>query len=157
MKKVLCFGTFDILHPGHIYFLKECKKLGDFLVVVVARDLTVKKVKGRWPKNDEKSRKQSLVKLETGKIKKTKIANQVILGKKDDPYKIIEKIRPDIICLGYDQKTFTEDLKLKLARRGIDCEVSRIGAFKPEKYKSSKLSTHFDLTKKSKSDKVEIS
>ena len=45
-KKIVIAGTFDILHPGHVYFLKEARKHGDSLVVVIARDETVKNLKG---------------------------------------------------------------------------------------------------------------
>ena len=47
MKKVMCAGTFDIVHKGHIYFLEQAKKFGDYLVVVVARDSTSEKNKGK--------------------------------------------------------------------------------------------------------------
>jgi len=47
LVKVLAFGTFDILHPGHEFYLKEAKKHGDILDVVVARDSTVEKIKGK--------------------------------------------------------------------------------------------------------------
>ena len=49
MTTVMCFGTFDTLHPGHLYFLRECRRYGDNLVVVIARDATVAKVKGKKP------------------------------------------------------------------------------------------------------------
>ncbi len=50
MTTVMCFGTFDILHPGHLYFLRECEKYGDELIVVIARDATVEKVKEKKTK-----------------------------------------------------------------------------------------------------------
>jgi len=131
MKKVLSFGTFDILHPGHTYFLKQAKKYGDFLVVVVARDLTVKKVRGRMGGNDEKIRKRGVENL--------KIADQVLLGDENDYYKVLDKVRPDVICLGYDQKSFTDDLEQELRKRKINSKIVRIKSYKPEKYKSSKL------------------
>lgn len=134
IKKVLCFGTFDIVHPGHIYFLKQAKKYGDFLTVVIARDLTVLKVKGRIPKNHERKRLREIEELS--------IADRVILGDENDPYKIIERVEPDIICLGYDQKAFVDGLKAELKKIKINCKIYRIGAHKPEIYKSSTL-RHF--------------
>lgn len=130
-KKIICFGTFDILHPGHVYFLKESKKLGDFLVVVVARDVTVRKVRGRMGRNSEEKRKE--------KIEKLRVADEVMLGDERDPYKILDKVRPDIICLGYDQKVFTDDLKGELEKRRVEAKVVRMRAYKPKIYKSSKL------------------
>ena len=55
MVKVMATGTFDLLHLGHIYYLKEAKKLGDTLTVVVATDSTVRKLKHE-PVNQEKIR-----------------------------------------------------------------------------------------------------
>ena len=49
IKKVMIFGTFDKFHPGHINFLKQSEQYGDYLIVVVARDITVKKLKGKMP------------------------------------------------------------------------------------------------------------
>jgi len=49
-KKVLVFGTFDGLHEGHKNFFKQAREFGDFLVVVVGRDSTIVKTKGRPPK-----------------------------------------------------------------------------------------------------------
>ena len=131
-KKVLAFGTFDIFHPGHDFFLKEAKKLGDCLNVVVARDATVEDVKGVRPLNDEMKRIAVLQSLEC--------VDKVFLGKLGDKYKIIEELKPDIICLGYDQKHFIERLEAELIERGLNVEIVRIEkCFKPELYKSSKL------------------
>ena len=47
MKTVMAFGTFDLMHPGHEYFLRQAKKRGDYLIAVIARDSTVKKLKGK--------------------------------------------------------------------------------------------------------------
>ena len=130
MKKVLVFGTFDIVHPGHEYFLKQAKEHGDELIVVIARDLTVKQVKKLMPDNNELERLKSIQKLD--------YVDKAVLGSMDiDKYKIIEEIKPDIICLGYDQKAFTDDLEAKLHERGLRPEIIRISAYKPEKHKSS--------------------
>ena len=129
MTKVLVFGTFDILHPGHVYFLNQSKKLGDFLYVVVSRDETVKELKGKYPENDELAR--------LGNIKKVSVVNQAILGNLEDKYKVLEKIKPDIIALGYDQKFFTDNLEQEVGKRKIDCRIVRLGAYQPKKYKSS--------------------
>ncbi len=96
MKKVLVFGTFDVFHKGHEYFLKESKKYGDKLLVVIARDETVKKVKGKNPKNNENKRKKV--------VEDSGLVDKAVLGYKDDRYKIIEELKPGVICLGYDHK-----------------------------------------------------
>ncbi len=134
MKRVLVFGTFDIFHPGHEYFLKQAKKLGNQLVVVVARDKTVEQVKGKAPVNDEQAR--------LGVIQKLDYVSKAVLGyETSDKYKIIREIKPDIICLGYDQTTFTNDLEAKLHEIGLSPEIIRIDAYKPHKYKSSHYKT----------------
>ncbi len=132
MVKVMVFGTFDIFHYGHANFLKQAKQYGDYLIVVVARDLTVKKIKGEWPFNKEDSRVQ--------KIKKSRLANKVVLGCLGDKYKIITKLKPDVICLGYDQNSFTDILKYELKKRNLShIKIIRLKPYKPEIYKSSKL------------------
>jgi|SRR3989344_5775036 len=131
MKKVLVFGTFDIFHPGHDFFLRKAKSYGDELYVVVARDSTVKQVKNRNTINNENKRIEILNVLF--------YVTEARLGYEGDKYKIIEEIKPDIICLGYDQKVFTENLKEKLIEIGLNLEIIRIEAYKPDVFKSSKL------------------
>ncbi|MFH1235930.1 MAG: M15 family metallopeptidase [Parcubacteria group bacterium] len=129
MKKVLAAGTFDLLHPGHIWFLTQAKKLGDHLTVIVARDVTVKKVKGIAPHQMEHQRAQALRNLG--------IADQVVIGGKNNKLLAIKKVRPDIICLGYDQRAFTGNLRIELARLGFFPEIVRMKAYRPDTYKSS--------------------
>lgn len=110
-------GTFDLLHMGHIYYLKEAKKLGDELFVVVACDATVRKMKHE-PVTPEKMR--------VNIIKELQIVDQVFLGKEDDMFEIVEKIQPDIIAIGYDQIHDEEKLKEDLKKRGIEAEIVRL-------------------------------
>lgn len=131
MKKVLVFGTFDQLHPGHLNFFKQAKKYG-FLFVVVARDQTVKKLKKKKTQQKEKIRQMTL--------KKTGLANKVLLGNLKNPYTIIKKIKPDVICLGYDQKFFIKDLPKKIKEFELKTKIVRLKAYKPNIYKSSKIS-----------------
>lgn len=130
-RKVIAFGTFDIIHPGHESYLKQARELGDKLVVVVARDATAEKTKGRWPKNDERARLQKII--------ESNLADEVVLGDLDDRYKVLEKFRPDIVALGYDQKTDMKKLEEKLGKLNIDAKIVRLNSYKPEIYKSSKL------------------
>ncbi len=128
-KKVMCFGTFDVLHAGHKFYLTEARKLGDYLVVVVARDDTVKEVKKRQPLHSENERVRNLQQLG--------ITDKVVLGYSGDKLKIVEEEKPDVICLGYDQTFFTDKIKEKLQQRALKVEVVRLPAYKPEVYKSS--------------------
>lgn len=131
MKKVMCFGTFDVLHEGHKFYLMEAKKLGDYLVVVVARDETVKDVKKRQPLHNETERVKNLRQLG--------IADKVVLGNPGDKLKVVEDERPSIVCLGYDQTFFTDKIKERLQQRGLSVDIVRLLAYKPDVYKSSLL------------------
>lgn len=129
VKKVLVFGTFDKLHPGHLNFLKQAKKLGGFLIVVVARDQTVLRVKGHKPIENEKDRLKNL--------KNIHLANQVILGHSSDPYQVIKKSKPDVITLGYDQNIFIDGLTCFLTKEKLKTKVVRLKPHRPEIFKSS--------------------
>ncbi len=132
MKKVIAFGTFDKVHPGHINFLEQARKYGD-LIVVIARDKNAELVKGRKPKYSEEERKKGVENL--------KLAKQVLLGALDDKYKVIEDVKPDIIALGYDQNSFTKNLEEELKKKNIKAKIVRLKPYKEDKYKSSKLNS----------------
>ena len=120
MVKVMATGTFDILHLGHIYFLKEAKKLGDILAVVVATDSTVRKLKHE-PVNPEK------IRLDL--IKELKIVDEAYLGHEEDMYEIVKEIKPDIIALGYDQIHDEKTVEKELSKRKINAKVVRLTEF----------------------------
>ena len=128
MTKVMVFGTFDILHPGHVAMLNEAKKLGDRLVVVVALDNTVLEVKKKAPKNSEEIRIKNLEKL--------KIADKVILGDATDKNTPIRKELPDIIAIGYDQISFVEEMKNEFGQK---IRIYKLTPYKTDIYKSSLL------------------
>lgn len=135
MKKVMVFGTFDIFHKGHENFLKQAEKYGDYLIAVVARDKTVLLVKKQETKNKEQERLK--------KLSKCKLVSKVVLGNLKDKYAVIRKYQPDVICLGYDQKDFTQGLAKKLEGFGLDrTRVIRLKSYYPQKYKTSILKKH---------------
>ena len=131
MKIVMCAGTFDVIHHGHLYFLSEAKKFGDRLTVVVARDETSERMKGKKPSHNEKERLEAVRSLE--------IVNQAVLGRTGSIFNIVEEIKPNVICLGYDQKVLKQDLEDELKKRNIKADVIRIGSYMPNLYKSSKM------------------
>jgi FAD synthetase len=121
MKKIATFGVFDIVHTGHVKFLKKCKRLAkdSELIVVIARDSTVLKEKGRKPVIPEEQRRYIVESL--------KPVDKAILGNEgEDKLKIVEKIKPDIIVLGYDQPWDEEELKRKLEKRGLKIRIIRL-------------------------------
>ena len=126
------FGTYDILHPGHLDFFRQAKQHGDVLIAVVARDQNVVRIKGKQPVHSEEKRR---VRVET--VPDVDVA---VLGNSDDPYRIIEEWRPDVLCLGYDQHSdFTKGLEEELERRHLHPPIFRLQPFHPEIYKSSKI------------------
>ena len=132
MATVMVFGTFDLFHQGHEFFLRQAKKHGDHLLVCVARDKTVVKLKGRTPVEPELKR--------LAKLQSLSFVDEVFMGSEGDKYGCIERYKPDIICLGYDQTYFTDNLGEELKKRGLSTKVIRITeSFQPEKFKSSKL------------------
>ena len=129
-RKVMVFGTFDIFHPGHESFLKQAKKYGDYLIVVIARDKTVKSVKSRKQTKNEKERKKV--------VEKSGLVDKSVLGGITNKYAVIRRYKPETICLGYDQKIFTENLENWLKKVGLEhINIKRMKPFKPQKYKSS--------------------
>ena len=117
MVKVMATGTFDLLHMGHIYYLREAKKLGDTLVVVVATDSTVQKLK-----HDPITSQESRVNL----IKELKMVDEVYLGHDDDMYTIVQEIKPDIIALGFDQIHNDVTIKNELKKRKLNVKLVRL-------------------------------
>jgi FAD synthetase len=133
MKKVMVFGTFDILHQGHLNFLKQARRLGDYLIVVVARDKFAKEAKGKLPKNNEKFRAKE--------VRRSKVADTVILGSKTHNYfRTIRTYKPEIVALGYDQKPNLPNLKKILKRHRLGKIVLvRLKSYKPHVFKSKLL------------------
>ncbi len=123
----MVFGTFDLLHKGHKYFLKNAKEQGDELIVIIARDNNVKKLKGKTPKHNQDQRKQAIGKL----------GYKAIIGNNNDFYKVIENEKPDIICLGYDQDPL--NLKKELKKRKLNPMIIILSPFEEHIYKTSLL------------------
>lgn len=138
MKKVLICGTYDMLHPGHLHVFQQAREYGDRLIVVVSRDATVQKVKGSLPYYNEEERKQMLEAI--------KNIDEVVLGNIDDPYRVIQEIKPDVIALGYDQLAFVDKLAKKITEFGLNTQIVRLPPFNESKYKSSKMKQSLGLT-----------
>ena len=136
-KKVLIAGTFDILHPGHIYLIQEAAKLGD-VYVVVATDKNREFYSGEAPIVPEKQR------LEV--IRNIKNVKDAKIGRPDnDTLKTVEEINPDIILLGPDQKFSMEKLQNALKMKGLhNIKVKRLEKY----YDTYKLHSSSSIKKK---------
>lgn len=117
LVRVLATGTFEILHPGHLLFLEEAKRLGDELFVIVGRDVNVKKRK-RAPIIPEEQRLKMVSAL--------RIVDKALLGSEKDIYEPLYSIKPDIIAIGYDQDFDEDKLERALMERGFQSKVIRI-------------------------------
>jgi len=118
VKKVVVAGTFDIVHPGHLYFLRKANELG-LTYVVVARDVNVVKNKGRPPVMSEADR--------LAVVSSLKPVYRAVLGDITDYLKPLLEIRPDIVLLGPDQQVDETQLARELERRGLSpVEVVRV-------------------------------
>lgn len=124
MKTVLAFGTFDILHPGHVKFLTAARRHGSRLVVVVARDERVQHEKGRLPILDEDERLALVTAL--------KPVDRAVLGDRVGEWRIVGSLKPDVIAVGYDQKLPPQCQKLKRKTK-----IIRLPRFAAHRHKSS--------------------
>lgn len=135
-KVVLASGTFDLLHLGHVRYLEEAKKAGGKnaeLIVVVARDSTAEKRKGKKPVIPEDQRRYIVEAL--------RMVDEAVLGYPEpDIGRVIEKIKPDVIALGYDETDIEKDVRRAVENRGFIIQIVKIGKFgKDELSSSSKI------------------
>ena len=136
---VFAGGSFDIIHPGHIETLEQSKALGDVLIVSVSRDSTFERNKRRKPSFDENIRRKSVAAL--------RCVDAAVLGSETDIFEIVEKIRPDIIALGYDQHHQEKSILQEVTRRGILTRVVRLNSSVPEIKTTKLFSDNPELTK----------
>ena len=119
MKRVVATGTFDLLHPGHLYYLEESRLLGDELYVIVARDANVRhKPKPVIPEDQRLKMVAAL-----------KPVDNAVLGDLHDMFQPIREIKPAIITIGFNQHFAEEKIKGDLLSRGIISEVVRVGQY----------------------------
>ncbi len=124
---------FDLLHLGHVKFLEEAKKAGGEnaeLIVIIARDTTVEKTKGRKPVMPENQRRALVESL--------KVVDEAVLGLEDfDIGSVIERVKPDVIALGYDQGDMEQLVRDYVAKHGLRVRVVRVGKLEEDELDSS--------------------
>ncbi len=132
-KRVLASGVFDLVHLGHALFLRDAKKAGGReakLIVVVARDSTVKRLKRSPPILPEETRR--------GLVEALKPVDKAVLGSdRFDVLGIIRKYKPDIIALGYDQDSVAKIVERHIKMEKLPVKVVRIKKFEKEALNSS--------------------
>jgi FAD synthetase len=129
---VLVFGTFDVVHPGHRYFLRQARSRGDRLVAAIARDAFVARFKGKQPVHDENERLRQV--LDTGLVDEACLSDT-----EPGTYSVLQRVRPEVVCLGHDQEALRANLLAWVQARGLTVDVVTLDAFEPHRYKSSIL------------------
>jgi len=132
----MVFGTFDIVHAGHLHMFKQAKEYGDKLIAVVARDINVEKVKGLGALHNENERLYFLQNI--------KLIDEVAFGDKTDVYKVIKEIKPEIIALGYDQKVYVDKLEEEIIKAGLSTRIVRLNDYQPNKFKTNKIRKYIE-------------
>ena len=89
-------GCFDIIHAGHVRYLREAHALGDLLVIGLNSDASVGRLKPGRPVNNESQRAEVLAALE--------MVDYVVLFTGDTPYELIKSLGPDVLVKGGDWK-----------------------------------------------------
>jgi FAD synthetase len=128
IHRVVATGTFDILHPGHLWYLSESARLGTELWVIVARDVNVKH-KPR-PIIPEEQRV-----IMVGALKGV---TKAVLGDQHNIFRPIEEIRPDIITLGFNQHFEENRLRDAFDERGLKTDIVRISEYAGTPFTSSR-------------------
>ena len=134
IKVVLTGGVYDIIHPGHIHTLKNSKQEGDLLIVSIARDNRVIKIKGRKPINNERRR--------TILVSSIRYVDFTLLGSKGDIFGIVKKIKPNIITIGYDQTHQISELRRRVKINNLNIKIKKLDSPIPH-VKSSNLRTKY--------------
>ncbi len=130
MKTVLVFGTFDVIHPGHKYFLQQSASYGDNLIAVVARDKFVRMNKNKSPVHSETERLDHIIK--SGLVNNASLSDPVT-----GSYDVVSKYRPDIICFGHDQTELHESFRNWVDIKNISVEIIVIDSYKRDRYSST--------------------
>jgi FAD synthetase len=129
-RRVMAQGTFEVLHPGHVHYLREAAAMGDELHVVVSRPTNVDHKEA--PVLPARQRRDVVAAL--GPV------DNAVMGHPEDIFVPVERLDPDVIVLGHDQHHSEGGIEEALADRGIDCEVRRASGREP-RYEAEILSS----------------
>lgn len=118
-SRALVFGTFDEFHAGHLFFLRTAKSFADELIVVIARDEHVRKLKHHEPTMSESDRLDLVQRLS--------FVDQVVLS--DDTlgsFEVMEHWKPDVVIVGYDQNELADALNEWGAKKNVHIRIKRL-------------------------------
>ncbi len=118
---MMAFGTFSMIHPGHLTYLSSAKELGDHLTVVITTDKNVEKEKHKKPVFNQDERRHLVESL--------RFVDDVVIGDENDFFKIIQEKKPDVVVIGYDSRYAESELEQKLAAHGVSASVHRMEQF----------------------------
>lgn len=121
---VLAGGVFDIIHPGHIHTLEAARRLGDMLVVVVATDATARRMKRRAPLHGQGQRR--------GLVASLSVVDVCLVGDESDIFRTVDRVRPQVVALGYDQAHQEKFIMDGCRRIGLDARIARLQSPVPE-------------------------
>jgi FAD synthetase len=125
MTTVLAAGVFDLLHYGHIRYLEEAKKTGGKearLVVIVARDETVRSLKGSDPIIPEDQRRAVIEAL--------KVVDEALLGFENmDLARVLLQVKPDIVVVGHDQEAIRSQVEKINKAREMNIKIIQVKQF----------------------------
>ena len=133
LNRVMVFGTFDMVHQGHINLFVQARKLvkNPFLIVSIARDKNVLKIKNHLPRNSQQARKSI--------VAENPLVDKVVIGGSGDHIPHIIKEQPEVIALGYDQVAYVRGLRTRLKEAGLKTRIVRLKPYKPRVYKTTLL------------------
>jgi FAD synthetase len=130
---VLAAGVFDLLHYGHIRYLEEAKKTGgpdSRLVVIVARDETVRRQKESDPIIPEDQRRAVIEAL--------RVVDEALLGFEDlDLDRVLQQVKPDIVVVGHDQMAIKNQVEKINKAREMQIRIIQISQFGEDDLNSS--------------------
>ena len=132
MKRVLVFGTFDRLHEGHNAFLQQARELGDELVVCLAQDDMVRRLKNHDPDHSYELREAAL-RLVQG------VTNVIPGDREIGTYACMTAAKPDLVAFGYDQQTLADDFRRWQQVTGDETPTVVLQPYRPDVYKTSLL------------------
>ena len=127
----MTFGTFDKFHPWHMYYLSQSRKYCEQLITILSTDKNVQKIKNHAVTDSQNTRKLH--------VQSSGISDIVYIWDEHDHLKYIKIYSPKVICLWYDQEGFIGELEAYIKESWMQTELIRIGDYKSNIYKSSKM------------------